>query len=93
MWHDKKVWGEVKHDGVACGCLSGITKRKRRNEFSESALCAVRKRTCPWRVKRLRREIETLDEVCADDVELGSIIKQRTDGSAFVIKRSVFELI
>ena len=93
MWYDKEVWCEVEHDGVACGCLGGVTKRKRRDEFSEGALSAVGKRACPWRIKRLRREIETLYEVCADDVELSSIIKQRTDGSAFVIKRSVLELI
>ena len=93
MWHDKEVWGEVKHDGVACGCLSGIAERKRRDEFRESALGTVGKRTCPWRIKWLRREIETLYEICADDVELGSIIKQRTYGSAFVIKRGVLELI
>ena len=33
VWHDKEVWGEVKHDVVACGRFSGIAKRKRRDEF------------------------------------------------------------
>ena len=93
MWHDKEVWGKIKHDGVACGCLGGITKRERRDEFRERALGAVGKRTCPWRVERLRGKIETLYEVCADDVELSSIIKQCTYGGAFVVERSVFELI
>ena len=93
MWHDKEVWGEIEHDGVAWGCLGGVTKRERRDEFRERALCAVGKRTCPWRIERLRREVETLYKICADDVELSSIIKQCTNGSAFVIKRSVLELI
>ena len=52
--HDKEVWGEIKHDGVACGCLSWVTKRKRRDEFGEGALCTVGKRACPWRIERLR---------------------------------------
>ena len=93
MWHDKEVWGEVEHDGVACGCLGGITKRKRRDEFCERALGAVGKRTCLWRIEWLCGEIKALYEICADDVELSSIIKQCANGSAFVIKRSVLELI